>query len=249
MVIAVLIAGWLGSWQYDAWDQRRAAEAHDLSQAPVVELATIMDGDSPFPGKEIGRPVGFSGEWLGDTTFYISHRMVEDVSGYWVVTPVLVDMVGPNGYRSAMPVVRGWSPEPTSAPVSGPVKVEGWLQPTEAGGPPDDDPTDNILPMLRVAALVEHVDDDLYSGFVVARSVDDASMEGLEAVTPAAIPVVSGFTAARNLLYAIEWWIFGGFAFFIWFKWCRDTIVEQRQASFAAAMAELEEATISGGPQ
>jgi hypothetical protein len=34
------------------------------------------------------------------------------------------------------------------------------------------------------------------------------------------------FTAARNLFYAIEWWIFGGFAVFIWVRWCRDSLLD-----------------------
>ena len=38
------------------------------------------------------------------------------------------------------------------------------------------------------------------------------------------VPPVSGFTALRNLLYAVEWWIFGAFAFFVWWRWCRDEL-------------------------
>ena len=30
------------------------------------------------------------------------------------------------------------------------------------------------------------------------------------------------FTALRNLLYAVEWWVFGAFAAFIWWRWVRD---------------------------
>ena len=26
----------------------------------------------------------------------------------------------------------------------------------------------------------------------------------------------------RNLLYAVEWWVFGAFAAFIWWRWRRD---------------------------
>ena len=26
----------------------------------------------------------------------------------------------------------------------------------------------------------------------------------------------------RNLLYALEWWVFGGFAVFIWWRYVRD---------------------------
>ena len=78
------------------------------------------------------------------------------------MTPVLV------GY-SAMPVVRGWSAQPEAPVPSGEVEVEGWLQASEGSGAADDDPQDNVIPEMRIASIVEHVDADLYSGYVVER--------------------------------------------------------------------------------
>jgi hypothetical protein len=37
-----------------------------------------------------------------------------------------------------------------------------------------------------------------------------------------ALPEPSRFTGVRNLLYAFEWWVFGAFAGFIWWRWRRD---------------------------
>lgn len=221
MVVCVGAALALGLWQLDAWQARRADAARDLSAEPPVALASVMTGDSGFPGKDLGRPVTFAGTWLADTTFYIADRYVDDRPGYWVVTPVVVD-----GGTSAVPVVRGWSPEPDATAPTGTVEVTGWLQATEGSGPLDDDPTDDVIPMMRLASLVEFVNADLYSAYVVAREVSTGTTTGtgagLEPVTPSAIPEVSGFTALRNFLYAVEWWVFGAFAFFIWFRWCRD---------------------------
>ena len=36
------------------------------------------------------------------------------------------------------------------------------------------------------------------------------------------MPEVGTFTALRNLLYAFEWWFFGAFAAFVWWRWVRD---------------------------
>jgi hypothetical protein len=47
-------------------------------------------------------------------------------------------------------------------------------------------------------------------------------------VTPASLPKASTFTGLRNLLYAVEWWVFGGFAVFLWWRWCRDELERQR---------------------
>jgi len=218
MLICVGVALTLGLWQLDAWQTRRADAARDLTNVPPVELSSLMSGDSSFPGRSLGRPVSFSGTWLADATFYIAERYVEKQRGYWVVTPVLVD-----GDTSAIPVVRGWSAEPDAAAPSGEVAVTGWLQATEGSGPIDEDPGDAIIPMMRLASLVEHVDEDLYSAYVVAQALAPTTT-GLKPVTPAAIPEVSGFTALRNFLYAVEWWVFGAFALFVWVRWCRDSL-------------------------
>ena len=49
--------------------------------------------------------------------------------------------------------------------------MSGWLQAGEGSGPVDPDPHDDVIPTMRIASLVEHVDADLYSGYVVARTV------------------------------------------------------------------------------
>lgn len=220
MVVCVAIAGGLGLWQLDAWRQHRAEAARDLANAPAVALADVMTGDSPFPGRSLGQPVSFTGSWLADGTVYVSDRELRGRTGYWVVTPVVVA-----GSDSAMPVVRGWSTRPDAPAPSGDVAVTGWLQATEGSNGVDEDPRDDVIPALRVASLVEHVDRDLYSGYVIARDLaPDTARATLEPLTLRARPDVSLFTAARNFFYAVEWWVFGGFAMFIWVRWCRDSL-------------------------
>jgi surfeit locus 1 family protein len=45
---------------------------------------------------------------------------------------------------------------------------------------------------------------------------------GLPAADLTQLPEASRFTAVRNLLYGVEWWVFGGFALFLWWRWVRD---------------------------
>jgi surfeit locus 1 family protein len=213
MVVAVVAAGLLGVWQLHVWQAARAAEARDLSRAAPLPLPKVMTGDSPFPGQYLGQPVSFSGEWLPRGTVYVSDRALHGRRGYWVVTPVLVG-------KSAMPVVRGWSERPTAPAPSGPVKVEGWLQASEGAGADDANPHDDVIPEMRIASIVEHVDADLYSGYVVDREPTG----NLAAVPPDSVPKISSTTSLRNLLYAIQWWIFGVFAIYMWVRWCRDNL-------------------------
>jgi cytochrome oxidase assembly protein ShyY1 len=229
MLVAVAIAVGLGLWQLDAWHTRRADAARDLTSKPPVALGTLMTGDSPFPGRSVGQPVRFTGQWTG-ANVYVADRHVHGRRGYWVVTAALVD-----GTRSAMPVVRGWTRSPDAPVPTGATSVVGWLQPTEGSGPFDDDPHDDVIPTMRIASLVEHVDADLYSGYVAAKAVTPADgSSGLVPVPPQSVPDVSMFTAARNLFYAIEWWVFGAFAVFIWLRWCRDSLHDRAAADAPA---------------
>lgn len=236
MVLAVAAAAGLGVWQYHVWEAGRAAEARDLSSAAPLPLEKVMGGDDPFPGKYLGQPVSFGGEWLGAGTLYVADRALDGERGYWVVTPVLVG-------DSAMPVVRGWSARPEAPVPSGEVEVEGWLQASEGSGAGDEDPHDDVIPEMRIASIVEHVDVDLYSGYVVARTATTAGTgsspedAGLAAVTPESVPKVSNVTHLRNLLYAFQWWIFGGFAIYVWSRWCRDTWEESREVEQVASSA------------
>jgi hypothetical protein len=111
------------------------------------------------------------------------------------------------------------------------VDVTGWLQPGEGSGLRDPDPTDDLLPEMRVADAIQHVDQDLYGGYVIASSTTRGASPveaGLSPVTPGSLPKADTFTAVRNLLYAFEWWVFGGFAVYIWWRWCRDELERQR---------------------
>ena len=57
-----------------------------------------------------------------------------------------------------------------------------------------------LLPEVRIAGVIQHVDQDLYGGFVIS----DNATTGLAPVTPDSLPEPQRFTALRNLLYALE---------------------------------------------
>lgn len=211
LVVALLlgVAVVLGTWQLDTWDAKRDAAARDLTERDPVALTEVLGPDQPFPGDRVGQPVTVEGEWLPDSTVY-----VERDAGFWVVTPLLTDAAG----QVALPVVRGTSDRPESPPVSGRAEVTGWLQPPEGTGAVDENPMDDVLPQLRVADLVQRVDQDLYSAYLIAAE----PTPGLSAATLEQLPEVDRFTGLRNFLYALEWWVFGGFAVFLWVRFLRD---------------------------
>jgi surfeit locus 1 family protein len=212
-LVLVGIAGWLGWWQLDAWQARRDAEARDLTTLAPVALDEVMGSDDPFPGDSVGQPVDVRGTWLPEGSFWVADREQDGRAGYWSVTPLQLD-----GTDTAVLVVRGWSAEPEGQAPAGAAELTGWLQPPEGTGAVDDDPDDDVVPQLRIADAVQRVDADLYGAYVVARDPGP----GLEAASLGSLPEVGRFTALRNLLYAAEWWFFGAFAAFIWWRWMRD---------------------------
>ena len=223
-LVCVVVAGWLGAWQYGAWQERRAAEAADLTQLDPIPLTEAMGPDDPFPGDLVGHPVTVGGTWVPGGTVLVSGREHDGRSGYWVVTPLAVS--APDG--PAVPVVRGWVPLPETVPPppTGPAELVGGLQPPEGSTTVDEDPDDDVLPQLRIADLIQHVDQDLYGAYVVAAEPTD----GLEKADLEQLPDAGSFTALRNLLYALEWWVFGAFAIFIWWRYLRDTMQREDAA-------------------
>lgn len=231
-LVCVGIAIAMGTWQYDAWQQRRAAEQLDLTHAEPVPFADVLGPDDPFPSADVGRPVDVAGTWLPEGTVLVDGRDGEGEQagepGYWVVTPLTVG--GPTD--PAVPVVRGWVPEGTGlvdlgAAPTGEAEIRGWVQPVEGTGEFDEDPDDDVLPQLRPADLVQRVDVDLYGAYVIAEETTPADADaGLVAASLDQLPPASRFTGLRNLLYAAEWWFFAAFAAFLWWRHVRDTTQE-----------------------
>lgn len=209
---------WLGSWQFDAARTEREAAARDLTRTAPVPLADVLGPDDPFPAPAVGQPVTVTGEWVTGATVFVERDV-----GYWVVTPLAVGGAG----TAALPVVRGVSEEPVADPVSGIVALTGWLQPAEGTGAVDADPSDDVLPQLRVADLVQRVDGDLYSAYAVATE----PTAGLAAARLEQLPDAGRLTGLRNVLYALEWWVFGGFAVFVWVKYLRDEATADEDGS------------------
>ncbi|GAB2775625.1 SURF1 family protein [Nocardioides salsibiostraticola] len=221
-IVCVMAAGALGLWQLSAWQAIRTAEQSDLTQSAPVPLTDVMGPDDPFPGRDVGRPVTLSGEWLPASTVFVSGREIDGVEGYWVVTSLAVGAVD----DPALPVVRGWVADLEDGPPNptGSASVETWLQPTEGTGQADDDPSDDVLPQMRTGDLIQRVDQDLYGAYGVSTT----PLDGLEPASLEQLPPAGRFTALRNFLYAVEWWIFGAFALFVWWRFVVDeTATEQ----------------------
>jgi len=239
-LVGIIGAGWLGAWQYGAWADHRNDKADALAHAAPKPLADVLGPDDPFPAKYVGQPVVLSGTWLPDDTLYVGRKTAHGRDGYWVVTPVST------ATGSAMLVVRGWAAQAQAPEPQGPATVTGWIQPGEASSDVDPDAADDVLPSLRIADALERMDQDLYGGYVIA---EDPVENALTPVTPDQLPEPDAFTSIRNLLYGIEWWVFGAFAVFLWWRWCKDEVERVRSVTTGEEAAEPFETAPSSPPQ
>lgn len=234
-VAAVVLAVLLGQWQVEAWQTHRQDRTAELADAEPRPLSDVMGPDDPFPADAVGRPVVVAGSWVRGSTVYVDQRPqgpgTDSADGVWTVSLLATCGTTATGCEApaAVPVVRGWSKAPERAlpEPEGSASVTGWLQPGEGPGDPDPDPGDDVVPSLRVADLLQRADQDLYGGYLILRT-PEAARSGLEPVTPASLPKAPTFTALRNLLYGVEWWLFAAFAVFLWWRWTRDQVVAAR---------------------
>jgi len=228
MVAAVVATVLLGRWQYEVWHAHRTDSAEAVTRQDPVPLDDLLGPDAAYPGDALGRPVTVVGTWDPASTVFVSGRERDGSTGYWTVTPVVM----PSG--SELPVVRGWVSDPGRAPAAphGPAALVGLLQPPEDSGVPDDDTSDAVLPDLSITDLLQRTDRDLYGGYAIAteRAVpgQTATSSGTTGLAPASVdhlPGADASTGLRNLLYAFQWWVFGAFAIFMWWRWLQEDVL------------------------
>ncbi|GGO69395.1 SURF1 family protein [Nonomuraea cavernae] len=232
LTIGVLVAFlFLGRWQLGVFQD--SGKPHSATDPAPVAVATLTQVGAQMPSDSVARKVTAEGVYDATRQLLVIDRRpsveapggnVARDEGYWVLTPLKLD----DG--TLVPVVRGWAAtadDPGLAVPQGRVTVAGRLRPPQG--------TDSV--QRRAGALPEGqvqtvstgelinlwAGEQVRNGFVVAQP-PSGSLTQVE-VAP---PVVSGTLTWRNLAYAANWWIFAGFAVFMWFHFVRDGVRADR---------------------
>ncbi len=221
---ATVLAGCVlaGLWQLGVYDSRQSNERADSRTVARVPLAGLWGPDQPFTGHLNHRPVTINGRFApADEQVWVTGKQQGGRAGVWLLTPVFVD-----GGHDALLVVRGWAPSITALPQvpSGPVSINAVLQPGEVGGA-SFDPTSRRIGSVRIPALTNVLPYDLYSGYAISSTSSVSA--GLELAIPPAVGV-SWTVGLRNLAYALQWWVFGAFAIFMWWRIVTESVAASR---------------------
>jgi surfeit locus 1 family protein len=210
-VAGVLMAAMvvLGLWQLGTYDEHQRSDAAAQLAREPAPLDDVLGPDDPFPADGVGRPVTVTGRYLSTEQLYVEGFAGADAR-YAVVTPLVTES------GSAILVVRGAANTPAADVPPGEVRVSGVLEPATTEGAELD--TDRVTNGLRVSALVSDVSADLYGGYLVSTP---ESNQGLVPVRPDR-PTPSRWAGARNLVYALQWWLFAAFVAFMWWRVVHD---------------------------
>jgi cytochrome oxidase assembly protein ShyY1 len=225
--------GWLGSWQLGVARDRGETQAlREAQSRPAVPIDEVLAPQRAFTAAADGRRVSAQGTYEADQQVLVGGRLQpggDGTVGWWVV----------GAFRTStgawLPVVRGWvsspdDPAAEAAAPSGPVTVQGVLQPDE---PPAQasGTADGRLATLDVADLVNRWGTPIYNGFLVLTSQrPDVRTGGAQPqLVPPPQPQRHGI-AWRNAAYAVQWWVFAGFALVMWWKMVQQTARDEAGA-------------------
>ena len=238
LVVAAVFA-WLGQWQL--------GRAVDVDPTPpgateqVVPIADVVAPGAYLPQPLVGQKVSVSGRWIPGDFLVVSSRFNDGVEGYWVTGQLRVDdsslAVSPGATDTtptSLAVAVGWAATREEAEAAASAlsihaendpgashALTGRLVADEgpAVPPRGADPTE--MTRMSPPALLSRWHDidgiDVYRPYLA--SADPA--EGLEAISSPA-PVEGSTVNWLNIFYAVEWAVFAGFAFYLWYRLARD---------------------------
>ena len=223
LLLCLVVAGvfaWLGQWQLE-----RAIETDPPDPGATEQVQPLTDVVEPgeyLPEPLVGQRVETEGTWVGDDFLIVSSRFNDDVEGYWVTGQLRV------ADRTSIAVAIGWAPdlETADAAVS---KLEAGDARAQISGriisdegpsvPPRTDP--DRMDRMSTAALLSRWHDteqlDVYRPYLASTT----AMAGLVDISSPA-PEEQSPINWLNIFYAVEWAIFAGFAFYLWYRLAKD---------------------------
>lgn len=242
-LLAALVCGRLGAWQLDrAYERAELAAQQEAAEAAAAEPGRpgeVLAPQEGFPGELVGREVRATGRFEPEGSLLVPGRALEGRTGYLVLTPFRLSDDGTGGDTWAdlsgapvLAVVQGWVEQPADADAlvhpTDEVTLTGWLQVGEATSGAAT-VVDGQTPEIALSALVNEWGGPIYTGYLVATDGPGSPADGGGAALPR--PTIDGGTDAnlQNIFYALQWWVFGGFAVLLWVRLVRDEMAGGRR--------------------
>lgn len=215
-VAGVMVA--LGLWQLGVYRSSGNASAEQRVAAPVVALGDVAPEDQAITDG-YGRTVQFTGSYDPELQLLVGDpgttRRI--VTGFRLTDGRL------------LAVVRGVTAGAAPPPPTGTLRQAGVLLPSEDSG----DPATSI----RVPLLAQTWPGQLIEGYVNLTTAESAA----QGVQPSPLDLPEAPGRLRNGAYALQWWLFAGFALVLAVRIARD--LDRGRDLELAAEADADEAT------
>jgi surfeit locus 1 family protein len=221
LVVAGVFA-FLGQWQLE-----RAIDS-DPPPAGITEDVRALDDvvrpDEYVPEPLVGQRVEATGSWVAGDFLVVSSRFNDDAEGYWVTGQLRV------AEDASIAVALGWAPDRESADAAAAAleddaagataEITGRIISDEGTSlPPRDDPfaMDRMSPAMLLGQWHDIEQLSVYRPYLASAEAP-AGLEDIVSPAPHELPPVNWL----NIFYAIEWAVFAGFAFYIWYRLAKD---------------------------
>jgi surfeit locus 1 family protein len=231
LALCLVVAGvfaWLGQWQL--------GRAIDTDPPPpgmteqVRPLAEVTEPGAYLPEPLVGQRVEVSGSFVPGDFVVVSSRFNDGAEGYWVTGQFrIADTKRP----TSLAVAVGWtaSREEADAAAStlsdeaeasaAPMTLTGRIISDEGVEVPSPGADPFELTRMSPAALLSRWDDtsdlDVYRPYLTSAE----PFGGLDAISSPA-PEQGSNVNWLNIFYAVEWAVFAGFAFYLWYRLAKD---------------------------
>lgn len=230
LALCLVVAGvfaWLGQWQLGRAIQTSSVESGASEQ--VRPLDEVVKPGAYLPDPLAGQKVSVSGSWVAGDFIVVSSRFQDGAQGYWVTGQL---RVAGTSTPTSLAVAVGWTASRSDAfdaaealdaqvDPAAVVDLAGRIIPDEGAVAPPRGADAQELVRMSSAALLSRWHDieglDVYRPFLVP----DRAFGGLAAISSPA-PIEGSGVNWLNVFYAVEWAVFAGFAFYLWYRLGKD---------------------------
>lgn len=221
LVVAGVFA-FLGQWQLE-----RAIDTDPVPTGVTEEVRPLTDVVGPgeyLPEPYVGQRVETEGTWVPGDFLVVSSRFNDGDEGYWVTGQLRV------ADRTSIAVALGWAPDRESADAAAAdleanaagtsAEIAGRVISDEGTTlPPSDDPfaMNRMSPAMLLGQWHDVEQLAVYRPYL-------ASVEAPDGLVDIASPAPDELATVNwlNIFYALEWAVFAGFAFYIWYRLAKD---------------------------
>ena len=243
LLLCLVVAGvfaWLGQWQLGrAIDTNPPAPGATEKVLPIDQV--VKPGaylDAPL----VGQRTEASGSWVPGDFLIVASRFNNEIEGYWVTGQL---RIAGAAKPTSLAVAIGWAADQKAAQAAvqrlektadgSVLTVSGRLISDEGPvPPPQDQPTrmDRMSPAALLGFWHDTGELDVYRPYLAST----APLGGLDAISSPA-PEEHSSVNWLNIFYAVEWAIFAGFAFYLWYRLAKDAW-ERETEDFAERHSE-----------